>query len=213
MNPSEISDLYFKVKAKRTVSLRNLSRCLSYVNRNTKIYTAKRALFDGLVLGFQEKEMLKPELKANQSYTPKNIPEGFVELKGFFIEKGSYPGEEEDFHLTDTFSEHLKDLLRAIAGTELPVLLEGPTSVGKTSIIKYVASATDHKCIRINNHEHTEIEEYLGNYYPNKEGKLVFREGPLVKAVREGYWLILDELNLARTEILECLNRLLDDNR
>jgi midasin len=34
-----------------------------------------------------------------------------------------------------------------------------------------------------------------------------------VQAVREGYWLILDELNLAKTEILECLNRLLDDNR
>ncbi len=41
----------------------------------------------------------------------------------------------------------------------------------------------------------------------------MFREGPLVTAVREGHWLILDELNLAKTEILECLNRLLDDNR
>ena len=79
------------------------------------------------------------------------------------------------------------------------MLLEGPTSVGKTSIIRYVAQETNHKCIRINNHEHTEIEEYLGNYYPNKEGKLVFRDGPLVQAVREGYWLILDELNLAKT--------------
>ncbi len=88
------------------------------------------------------------------------------------------------FHLTNTFSEHLKDFLRAIAGTELPVLLEGPTSAGKTSMIKYVAELAGHKCIRINNHEHTEIEEYLGNYFPDKQGKLVFREGPLVNAVR-----------------------------
>ena len=29
----------------------------------------------------------------------------------------------------------------------------------------------------------------------------------------QGYWLILDELNLAKSEILEALNRLLDDNR
>ena len=28
-----------------------------------------------------------------------------------------------------------------------------------------------------------------------------------------GYWLILDEINLAKSEILEALNRLLDDNR
>ena len=119
----------------------------------------------------------------------------------------------EIFHLTQTFKQHLKDFLRAIAGTELPVLLEGPTSAGKTSMIRYVAEVVGYKCIRINNHEHTEIQEYIGNYFPDKSGRLVFREGPLVQAVRQGYWLILDELNLAKTEILQCLNRLLDDNR
>ncbi|CAH8602227.1 unnamed protein product [Heterobilharzia americana] len=31
--------------------------------------------------------------------------------------------------------------------------------------------------------------------------------------MRHGYWIILDELNLAPTEILEALNRVLDDNR
>jgi len=35
----------------------------------------------------------------------------------------------------------------------------------------------------------------------------------LVEAVRKGYWVILDELNLAPSEVLEALNRLLDDNR
>ena len=34
-----------------------------------------------------------------------------------------------------------------------------------------------------------------------------------MKAVRLGHWVILDELNLAPTEVLEMLNRLLDDNR
>ena len=31
--------------------------------------------------------------------------------------------------------------------------------------------------------------------------------------MRHGHWIILDELNLANTEILEALNRVLDDNR
>lgn len=31
--------------------------------------------------------------------------------------------------------------------------------------------------------------------------------------MRKGYWLILDELNLAPTDVLEALNRVLDDNR
>lgn len=38
-------------------------------------------------------------------------------------------------------------------------------------------------------------------------------EGVLVQAMRNGYWIILDELNLASSDILEALNRVLDDNR
>lgn len=35
----------------------------------------------------------------------------------------------------------------------------------------------------------------------------------MIEAVRNGYWVILDELNLASSEVLEALNRLLDDNK
>lgn len=31
--------------------------------------------------------------------------------------------------------------------------------------------------------------------------------------MRQGHWIILDELNLAPSEVLEALNRVLDDNR
>jgi midasin len=99
--------------------------------------------------------------------------------------------------------------------SDFAVILEGPTSAGKTSCIQYLAAVTHNKCIRINNHMHTDVQEYVGSYVPDTEagGKLVFREGALVEAVRNGYWVILDELNLAPSEVLEALNRLLDDNR
>ena len=41
----------------------------------------------------------------------------------------------------------------------------------------------------------------------DEAGRLVFREGALVTAVRRGHWLVLDELNLAPSEVLEALNR------
>ena len=80
-------------------------------------------------------------------------------------------------------------------------------------MINFLAKISGYKCVRINNHNHTEIEEYIGTYLPDSRGKLVFQEGVLVEALRNGYWIILDELNLARSEILESLNRLLDDNK
>ena len=85
--------------------------------------------------------------------------------------------------------------------------LQGPTSSGKTSLVAYLAAQTGHTLVRINNHEQTDLQEYLGSYVSNETGKLVFQEGALVQAVRQGHWLLLDELNLAPSQVLEALNR------
>jgi MoxR-like ATPase len=53
---------------------------------------------------------------------------------------------------------------------------------------------------------------YIG-YVTNSSGQLEFRDGLLVEALRKGHWIILDELNLAPSDVLEALNRLLDDNK
>ena len=85
--------------------------------------------------------------------------------------------------------------------------------MGKTSLITYLALLTGNKCVRVNNHEHTDIQEYLGSYTSDAQGKLVFKLGVLAEAMLNGSWIILDELNLAPTDVLEALNRVLDDNR
>lgn len=85
--------------------------------------------------------------------------------------------------------------------------------MGKTSLITYLAKSTGNKCLRINNHEHTDLQEYIGSYIADSEGKLAFKEGLLVEAMRKGFWIILDELNLAPSDVLEALNRVLDDNQ
>lgn len=58
-----------------------------------------------------------------------------------------------------------------------PVLIQGETSVGKTSLVRWLAGATGNQCVRINNHEHTDIQEYIGCYSSDEHGKLVFKEG------------------------------------
>ncbi|KAH9410867.1 AAA domain-containing protein [Ordospora pajunii] len=92
------------------------------------------------------------------------------------------------------------------------LLLQGDTSTGKTSMVMHLAKEIGRRVIRINNHEHTEASDYIGGYSSTTEG-VKFRDGVLVQAMRRGDWVILDELNLAPSEVLEILNRLLDDNR
>ncbi|ETO07269.1 midasin nuclear AAA ATPase, partial [Reticulomyxa filosa] len=77
-----------------------------------------------------------------------------------------------------------------------------PTSSGKTSLV-------EHKCVLINNHDHTDMDEYIGCYVTDPlNSKLIFEEGILIKAMRNGWWV-----NLTPSEVLDALNRLLDDNR
>uniref|UniRef100_A0AAF5PSU8 Midasin n=2 Tax=Wuchereria bancrofti TaxID=6293 RepID=A0AAF5PSU8_WUCBA len=137
-----------------------------------------------------------------------------IEVEGYYIEKGNAkPQDDPGYVCTASVRKNLAQLARIVCSGKFPVLLEGETSCGKTAMVIHLAKITGNMIIRINNHEHTDLQEYMGSYVPDGDGRFVFIEGPLVKAARNGHWIILDELNLAPTDIIEAFNRLLDDNR
>jgi len=43
-----------------------------------------------------------------------------------------------------------------------------------------------------------------------KGGEFAWRDGPFLRALRAGYWILLDELNLASQSVLEGLNACFD---
>lgn len=215
-------------------SIRTLTRTLIYVRDIVSIYGLRRSLYEGFCMAFltlldvKSEEILKPiivkytigKLKNAKSVMsqcpppPANNPDDFVQFRHYWMKRGpSEPLDQPDYIITPFVEKNLLNLVRATAGRRFPVLVQGPTSAGKTSMIKYLANITGHKFVRINNHEHTDLQEYLGTFVSDSTGKLIFREGILVEALRKGHWIVLDELNLAPTDVLEALNRLLDDNR
>jgi midasin len=216
-------------------SLRTLTRALTYANDMRPLYGLDRALYEGFCMCFltvlnQESEravrpvinkyllrdraMLKKPLKQfdqdgryvrfmNQEATQQ-----------YLVQSGSQPiVDRPDYVVTPYVERNLLNLVRATSTRRFPVLIQGPTSSGKTSMIEFLADFSGNKFVRINNHEHTDLQEYLGTYVSGADGKLSFQDGLLVQAMRNGYWIVLDELNLAPTDVLEALNRLLDDNR
>ncbi|TDG46488.1 hypothetical protein AWZ03_007049 [Drosophila navojoa] len=208
-------------------SLRTLCRSLRICARNL-CGSIERNLYESFCLSFltqldpESHQMVlllirnallqNPKAVLNQSLP--QLGENYLQFEGYWIQRGSLePQSCEHYILTSSVKKNLQDLARIISIGKLPILLQGPTSAGKTSLIDYVARRSGNRCLRINNHEHTDLQEYIGTYAADVNGKLSFREGVLVQAMRHGYWIILDELNLASTDILEALNRVLDDNR
>jgi midasin len=104
-----------------------------------------------------------------------------------------------------------------------PVLLEGPPGVGKSSIVSNIAKLLGKKLIRINLSEQSEISDLLGSDLPSSNSvnnndnkdienvpKFIFCEGAFLTAMKQGHWVLLDELNLAPQSVLEGLNACLD---
>uniref|UniRef100_A0A087Y7X1 Midasin n=1 Tax=Poecilia formosa TaxID=48698 RepID=A0A087Y7X1_POEFO len=209
-------------------SLRTLCRALSYAAANPCL-SVQRSLYEGFCLSFLtqldrsshplvQKLVCQHILAGNTKCLKQLIPappgRTCVQIEGYWVPQGELePTLDPSYILTASVKLNLRDLSRVVSAGTHPVLIQGETSVGKTSLIRWMALATGNQCVRINNHEHTDIQEYIGCYSSDDRGKLVFKEGVLLDAMRKGYWVILDELNLAPTDVLEALNRLLDDNR
>ncbi|CAN4116387.1 unnamed protein product [Withania somnifera] len=199
-------------------SLRSLYRALEYTKKAKRTFGLAKALHDGFCMFFLI-ALDEPSAKLMNQLITKYLLDGKIppqiSFDAYLLDRGNSRSDDlvESYVLTKSVKEHIRNLARAIFVGRYPVLLQGPTSSGKTSLVQYLAAITGHEFVRINNHEHTDLQEYLGSYVTDTNGKLVFHEGALVKAVRNGHWIVLDELNLAPSDVLEALNRLLDDNR
>ena len=99
--------------------------------------------------------------------------------------------------------------------------------VGKSTLIEALAQAAGYTLTRINLSEQTDLSDLLGADLPvssppeeeeeEEEGEgggshpaFAWQDGPLLSALRDGHWVLLDELNLASQAVLEGLNSLLD---
>ncbi|TVR62688.1 MAG: hypothetical protein EA420_09005 [Candidatus Competibacteraceae bacterium] len=103
----------------------------------------------------------------------------------------------------------LEFLAGAVALRE-PALLEGYTATSKTSAVLYLAALLGQPVLRLNLNGMTDTQELIGKPWPAEGGGWRWQDGAAPIALREGYWLLLDEVNLAPPQILERLNSLLE---
>ena len=92
------------------------------------------------------------------------------------------------------------------------VLIIGPKGTGKTSLVREFAKRKNAKLESINFSLRTRESHLIGTKTLTN-GTVSFDEGLLVKSMREGGMLYLDEINSAEADVLLRLDEALDDRR
>lgn len=92
------------------------------------------------------------------------------------------------------------------------VLIIGPKGTGKTTLVRDFAKNKETKLESINFSLRTRESHLIGTK-TLVEGNVGFEEGILVKSMREGNILYLDEINAAEADVLLRLDEALDDRR
>jgi MoxR-like ATPase len=92
-----------------------------------------------------------------------------------------------------------------------PCMLEGETATSKTTATQWLAMLCRQPVMRLNLNGQSDTGELVGRYVPGEETSWRFHEGCIPRAMREGWWVVLDEVNLAEPQVLERLNSVLED--
>lgn len=111
--------------------------------------------------------------------------------------------------------EVLHDALVAVSmGKNL--LLKGGTGSGKTRLVEYIAKLCDKNLHAINCSVDLDSEALLGFKtltHEADQAHIQFVDGPVIQAMKQGNFLYIDELNVAKPDVLSIVNGVLDYRR
>lgn len=104
---------------------------------------------------------------------------------------------------------HFKDVM-SIIGSQIfyPVFITGLSGNGKSEMVEQACARQKRNYIRVNITEETDEDDLIGGN-TLIDNNIVFREGPVLTAMRTGSILLLDEVDLNATKIL-CLQSIME---
>ena len=125
--------------------------------------------------------------------------------------------EQEKSDFEENFPEYLDwsnaiEILEKAHEQGIFVLVIGPKGTGKTTLVREFAKKKSMKLESINFSLRTR-ESHLVGSKSLEEGNIQFDEGILIKSMKEGNMLYLDEINAAEADVLLRLDEALDDRR
>ena len=106
------------------------------------------------------------------------------------------------------FQSHTGKLLDA-ANEGDHVLLVGHKGTGKTSSVLQVAARICQPVVRLNFTGQLSVSDLVGSVGFGAGGT-VWRDGPVITAMRNGYWLLLDEFDFGEASVMSLFHSILE---
>jgi MoxR-like ATPase len=102
-----------------------------------------------------------------------------------------------------------KDLTSIVLSQEFfPVFITGMSGNGKTLMVEQVCATLKRECIRVNVSVETDESDLIGG--PTLiEGNVVYRDGPVMTAMKRGAILLIDEVDRGSNKLM-CLQGILE---
>jgi cobaltochelatase CobS len=145
--------------------------------------------------------------RATRFRAASELPQG-VEIGGVTLAAGAGGALVPALNAAYLFSERTSDILQDIVENRR-VMLIGHTGAGKTSLIEQIAARSRQGVLRANMNGQTTVGDFVG-FWSVKGGETLWVDGVLPTAMREGLWLIVDEIDFAEPSILAVLTAVLE---
>lgn len=140
----------------------------------------------------------------NKVYEKVNLCKG-VTFPAYFDVNERIPHVIEDYLLIPNLIWEITEAVK----NKMNIFLIGPSGCGKSSVIMQLAARIRKPCLRFPCSGETTASKLLGRW-AGKGNELHWYDGMLTKAFRNGWWIILDEIDCALPEILAILHEPLE---
>ena len=146
-------------------------------------------------------EVVKPVQTSVSDISPK-----VVTMAKLIMDIQNLVPAKDDTYVAFGFHKDLKTILSA--GIFYPVFISGLSGNGKTTMIEQVCAQLKRESIRVNISIETDEDDLIGGN-TLVDGNVVYREGPVLTAMKRGAVLILDEVDRGSNKLM-CLQAILE---
>jgi len=122
------------------------------------------------------------------------------------VEADSTIPQKDNTYVPFGFFKQLEQILKS--HIFYPVFITGLSGNGKTTMVEQVAAKLKRECIRVNISIETDEDDLIGGNTLH-DGNVIYREGPVLMAMRRGAVLLIDEIDRGSNKLM-CLQSILE---